>query len=221
MSIPNFNANIPQPTDLISDSQNDLLNNNKSLDGIFGIDHYPFSNTTQNKGFHNTVTTPIILPVPPSMTSAHPTTTVNPIFYAMQDLADVGVIQYSKPPTIAPATDEVATPLTHTQSPAAGISMPAGIGQTIDLIDFSSITSAMGTIFAFGQLLAGPNVNDYRNACFIFYWNKAPNPLLTLIQISSFGLTVVEDGSGKLALRNLNASAQTVRYSISYYQLIQ
>jgi len=49
-----FNPNIPQPTDKLSNSQVDLLNNNIALDATFGVDHIPFS-TASNNGFHKVV----------------------------------------------------------------------------------------------------------------------------------------------------------------------
>lgn len=50
--MPTFNSNIPQPGDFLSDSQVDLLNNNKALDAVYDRNHYKFSNNvsvTQGK----------------------------------------------------------------------------------------------------------------------------------------------------------------------------
>lgn len=47
-----FNPNIPQPTDNLSDSQDDLLQNNIDLNTSSGINHYSFSNATVNNGKH-------------------------------------------------------------------------------------------------------------------------------------------------------------------------
>jgi hypothetical protein len=79
-----FIASIPQPSDNLDFSQGQLLSNNQGLDTVFGIEHYKFSDATTNKGFHNTVTQPLIVG------AAHPTTTTNPIIYAMQDSANLG-----------------------------------------------------------------------------------------------------------------------------------
>lgn len=50
-----FNSNIPQPTDLISVSQSDLLNNMNSLQNTFTTDHFGFNPVT-NLGFHKNIT---------------------------------------------------------------------------------------------------------------------------------------------------------------------
>jgi len=50
-----FNPNIPQPTDDLSDSQGDLLNNNLALDASFSINHAAFSDTTADNGKHTYV----------------------------------------------------------------------------------------------------------------------------------------------------------------------
>lgn len=59
-----FNPNIPQPSDLLSDSQGDLLGNMSQLDTSFGVDHFAFSNLTSNNGFHQKVTLPGNLAAP-------------------------------------------------------------------------------------------------------------------------------------------------------------
>ena len=52
----NFNPNIPQPGDFLSDSQVDLLNNNKALDAVYDRNHYKFSNNNAvTKGKHKFV----------------------------------------------------------------------------------------------------------------------------------------------------------------------
>lgn len=47
-----YNNNIPQPSDLLTKSQGDILNNFKQLDTSFGKDHYTFSDATANNGKH-------------------------------------------------------------------------------------------------------------------------------------------------------------------------
>lgn len=49
-----FNANIPQPNDLISASQAQIQTNFSQADTAFGIDHTPFS-TLANQGLHKKV----------------------------------------------------------------------------------------------------------------------------------------------------------------------
>lgn len=50
-----FNSNIPQSTDLISVSQQDLLNNFTSMQSTYTTDHYGFNPVT-NLGFHKQIT---------------------------------------------------------------------------------------------------------------------------------------------------------------------
>jgi len=52
-----YNSNIPQSTDFISVSQQDLLNNFSSMQTTYNTDHYGFNPTT-NIGFHKHVTMP-------------------------------------------------------------------------------------------------------------------------------------------------------------------
>jgi len=60
-----FNPNIPQPNDLLTDSQGDLLANNQQLDTSFGINHYAFSDLTANNGKHKYVQMPVQSADPP------------------------------------------------------------------------------------------------------------------------------------------------------------
>lgn len=54
--MPTFNPNIPQPGDFLSDSQVDLLNNNKALDSVYDRNHYKFSvNNITTQGKHKFV----------------------------------------------------------------------------------------------------------------------------------------------------------------------
>jgi len=130
-----YKANIPQPTDNLDDSQVDLLGNFQQLDTTYGIDHYAFTVSTANLGFHNKITTPLIVG------SAHPATGANPILYAMQDSANVGVIQYSRGPN-----NVVPSPITTRQSQAAAISLAPNA--TADVLDFTGLPRAMAILYA-------------------------------------------------------------------------
>lgn len=138
-----FLPNIPQPGDELADSQVDLLGNNQQLDTTFGIDHYTFSNLTTNNGKHNLVTTPIVVG------ATHPTTAAaEPKFYAMQETANIGVIQYSRGPS-----DAVPTPVTKLQSPSTGIIVP--FGGTTNILDFSGMGVCIATVW-FASLPPSP-----------------------------------------------------------------
>lgn len=133
-----FQPSIPQPTDFLSDSQNDLLQNNLQLDVSFGIDHYTFSDGTADNGKHNYVTTPKAVNVPPTVTG-HPDITATQLrFYAMQDTVELGLLQYSRGWDTLNATSAVPSPLTRLHSTATALTMPAGPA-TINLMDFTNV----------------------------------------------------------------------------------
>jgi hypothetical protein len=57
--MPTFNNNIPQPTDVLSDSQDDILQNFQQLDAAWNINHEPFNSASPTfLGKHTQVTLP-------------------------------------------------------------------------------------------------------------------------------------------------------------------
>lgn len=63
--MPTYNANIPQPTDQLSQSQSDLLNNFQSISALINVNHVDFN--TGDQGKHKWVTFPnqVSVPTPP------------------------------------------------------------------------------------------------------------------------------------------------------------
>ena len=53
-----YSNNIPQPTDRIKSSQNDILQNFISISTLIGIDHVNFDAASGNQGKHNVVSMP-------------------------------------------------------------------------------------------------------------------------------------------------------------------
>ena len=53
-----YSNNIPQPTDRIKASQNDILQNFISISTLIGIDHVNFDAASGNQGKHNVVSMP-------------------------------------------------------------------------------------------------------------------------------------------------------------------
>lgn len=181
-----FLPSIPQASDNLDFSQGQLLSNNSGLDTVFGVDHYKFSDASSSKGFHNTVTTPLIVG------SAHPATTANPIFYAMQDYSAIGLLQYSRGPTSA-----VPSPLTYLQSPATPIAL-ASLGTT-NLINFAGMTSAMCVGYA-QDVTGGQNPS----ACLIS-WNG------TVISFKTLGtINTLQFGASGSTLIITNASGGNI-----------
>ncbi len=65
-----YNPVIPQPGDLISNSQADILGNFTQLNAQYGIDHVAFNTGSGNgSGFHKQVTIPTPLGSDPTLTS--------------------------------------------------------------------------------------------------------------------------------------------------------
>lgn len=59
-----YNANVPQPTDLLSQSQSDLLNNFQALQTLIDVNHVDFASGDQGK--HKWVTFPVQAAIPPA-----------------------------------------------------------------------------------------------------------------------------------------------------------
>ena len=180
-----FKNNIPLSTNnLARESQQDLLNNNIQLDASFGVDHYTFSNLTANNGFHNQVTTPLIVG------AIHPTTAAAvPKFYAMQDSANLGVIQYSRGPSNA-----VPTPQTFLQSTQAAIVLaPSG---TTNILDFTGLTQAIMMVYASDKI----NFSLARIVAYV-YWTGAAFESVTLTTTAGNSL-VIQNTGNILQLKN-------------------
>jgi hypothetical protein len=56
--MPAYNPNIPQPNDLLSDSQGDILQNFGAANTSFAINHYEFDDATAKNGKHKFVSFP-------------------------------------------------------------------------------------------------------------------------------------------------------------------
>lgn len=126
-----FTRNVPQSNELLSVSQPKLLDNFNSSDDVFGIDHYKFSNTTANLGFHQKVTSPD--------QNGHPASPlINPTIYGTSQAGtQLGVLQYSKGPNRTDQGNQVSTPLTFIQSQENAISI--NNGSSINIFDFTGI----------------------------------------------------------------------------------
>lgn len=145
--------NQPVATDDVSVSQPILAANTNQADDSFGIDHYKFSDLTVNNGKHNQVTTPAFVANPP--TGLPPTTlAAEPKFYAFQDSANLGVIQYSRGPLNA-----VPTPLTHLHSTAAALVVAPG--GTTNVFDFTGLAFALCMLYTSDIAVTGTNKVAY------------------------------------------------------------
>jgi hypothetical protein len=218
-----FVANIPQPTDFLSDSQEDLRQNNLQLDASFGIDHYTFSNATANNGKHNQVTTPLIIG------AVHPTTSATDMkFYAMQDIAAIGLLQYSRGWDTVGSISGDPSPVTSMQSPVAGLTIlnGGGLGSNTPLLDFTGLSFAEGDVIAYSADVTKGN-RFFKVASFL--WVDAALPADRSLLI---GETVSEGGQAArwsfvgtgnvLELRGSNtspASTSNVYWTIAFKRI--
>jgi hypothetical protein len=165
-----FSPNIPTASQKLSASQPLLLANNQQLDTSFGIDHYKFSDGTANNGFHNKVETPEY------STATDPVTTANPIFYALEDTVNLGLLQFSRGPNNA-----ARTPVTSLHSTITPITV--GTSSSINILDFTGISIAMCTLYCF-YVVNGPS---YTNGEFLidYRFNGTAKTQVTVITGSS------------------------------------
>lgn len=132
-----FTPNIPQATDLLSDSQPQIKNNFDSTANTINDDHYGPADLTANLGKHRAVTSPTPSP------ATHYATTTDTKLYGMQDAVAIGNIQYSRGPSNA-----VPTPVTCLQSSSAAISVSTTPGTTI--LNFTGLPYCYGYVIATG-----------------------------------------------------------------------
>ncbi len=187
-----YNANIPNPGDLLSVSQGDIKNNFSQANTSFGIDHSPFTDQTANAGFHQKVTT---LP-----NTIEPVTAVNPVLYAFQKSNATGLLQFSRGPN-----NSVPTPITNIQSPVTAIVLaPTAI---TNVLDCTGLSRLIGNLYAFDSLnptnVAGPLV----------IWNG------TIFQIGATGNLKVQSTGNVLQIRNNGPSPMNIYWSFALQRL--
>lgn len=201
-----FKNNIPQPTDNLSDSQVDLLNNMSQLDTSFGVDHYTFSDLTANNGFHNQITTPVYVATPSTGLPPNSTATLAKM-YGFQDSPNIGVINYSRGWDLVNMVPAVPTPLTCLQSQAGAISLAVspGPGNTTTVLDFAGLARGICTLYVVSLSGVFTPAASFNRAEVM--WNGAT--LLIPNQIGSVILSAVISGS-KLLIQNTATVGPTV-----------
>jgi len=200
-----FLNNIPQASDNLDFSQGQLLSNNQGLDTVFGVDHYKFSDASANKGFHNTVTTPPYVATP--TTGLPPVTGANPIFYGFQQTTPLGVLQYSEGPNAA-----VPTPVTAIQSSVTGLAIANGT--SINILDFTGIPRAFGTLFAMGVNSSSVNIAI---TCQVFWTGTA---FIFLEDTGSGSLFVTSSGNIlQLSVLTGQSNLTGVYWTLYFYRL--
>lgn len=210
-----FVPNIPQPTDFLSASQEDLRQNNLQLDTSFGIDHYTFSNLTVNNGKHNQVTTPLIIG------AVHPTTSATDMkFYAMQDTAPIGLLQYSRGWDASGSISGVPSPVSYLQSPNAAQVLGDNINDVVNILDFTGVTQ-----YAIGKIIIW-NKSTTRNFMMenTFTWNGTASTMTFHAIENTFPVSIVlEMNANIMRIRRDNTTSlgvQNLYWSIEFYRIV-
>lgn len=131
-----FSDTIPQASDKLIQSQQDLLANNAQLQVSFNQDHYGFTDATANNGKHRQITTPDL--------ATNPATLANePKLYGTSLTGtNLGVLQYSRA-----GSDAVPTPITSIQGTTASLAASSSVA----ILDFAGIQNAYGELWATGS----------------------------------------------------------------------
>jgi hypothetical protein len=123
----NYDPNIPQPDDLISDSQSEILANFQQLNTQFGIDHQPLWDGSENgNGYHQWISFFKALTSPPALPNLFPPALVNPSIEYTQTVGTDAQLFFKNSTTIAQLTGLV--PVTTTSgATGSGIITPWGL----------------------------------------------------------------------------------------------
>jgi hypothetical protein len=159
--MPTYNANIPQPTDQISQSQDQILQNFQSIQNLIDVNHVDFASGDQGK--HKWVTMPVQGAIPPSgsgfasgeiglYNATNATTTVSELYINKTD--QVTVVQ-------VPST---ASTLSINSAPAmnagmwtylpSGILLKSGSSTGVNGLVTVTIPTGVGVSPAFTQILS-------------------------------------------------------------------
>lgn len=196
-----FLNNIPQSSDDLSDSQADLLGNFQALDSVYGTDHFAFSNATANNGYHNVVTTPVIVPQAHPATGVHITKLYNNYETQVGSIKAVGPIQYSRGENSA-----VPSPVTNINSTSAAVVL-ANLATDL-VLDFTGLARAICTLYAFEAVSGTGN----RSSVTAVFWTGTA--FITNALSGSSNLPISTSGN-RLYVQNTSG----VTYSNVYWTL--
>lgn len=189
-----FQANIPQSTDFLSQSQLDLLNNFTALNNVFGIDHSKFDASVPPAGYHtdvhlqpvNLLTVPIV-PVASS---------------------DYGQL-YSVNDTLSPSTNNLFYNNGNTTSGGATQVTYAISGQVSILsLGLQAIPVITGNVS--GMIIIGTGTGNTYSSTQYFMQRGTNNT------VSSPSILVWTAPAGILQLRNPNPGTTIFTYMIIY-----
>lgn len=196
MSSFTYYSSIPQSTDVIANSQGQILTNFTSIGSWTAVDHYSFG--TGKDGFHTHVTNP--------NQGTHPSTTSNPLIYGMQDAAGIGVIQYSRGPSNA-----VPTPITELQSPSTPIILAGG--GTTNIVDLTGISRAIMTLYIYNDLNTDLILTEY-----ILGYSVTGATTLTFTLIAGSVFTV-QLSTKTLQIKNSGPNVSNLYWTLRFHRI--
>lgn len=187
---------IPQPNDDLDVSVTDIQQNFLTANTVFDIDHYPFNDSTANKGFHHTVTSPDQVAVP--------ITTTEPKMYGLNQLAAIGILQYSRGPNNA-----IPSPITSLQGGPLNITST----NTSDIINLNGLTRVSAILTAWNA--SGTTTKNPLNT-FIAYDGNVYN-----VTIGTAGTLTAASNGTILQLKNNTAGTLTNVYWTLHFMRIE
>lgn len=192
---------IPLPGDLLSDSQNDIKNNFTAANASFGVDHYAFDNGTVNNGFHDKVTTP------PIVGGVDPTTAAGYCkLYALEKSANLGLLQFSRPPS-----NGTPTPITFLQSSTTAISLADNA--TTNVLDATGLTLLHGVLWCMNV------VSTRRQRASQVYWDGAAWFIFNDFTDTSTSLTFGSSGSTLFVKNNASGAGMSIYWTLQIFKV--
>jgi hypothetical protein len=194
-----YNPNIPQATDVLSQSQGDLLNNFMAINTFVIVDHAGFSDP--NEGKHNKVTFPVQNPAPTFLAGEiglysflNPVTSANELYVAN-----------SASPSVA--TPMTASILSTNANPGNNVSgwtyLPSGL-----LLKWGNVTANGNTAFLFPVAADIPVFTNVMSMQITTYANSGldSNTFARLSAFTNVGFNVY--GSARITMTAASASFQ-------------
>lgn len=203
--MPNYLPNIPQPGDVLSISQGQILGNFQKADSSFGNDHYAFSNGSANNGKHQVIRTPDQVTDPATATS-------EPAIYAKSVFTTPQVLQFSK--IGGKAAGFNGSPLTSVNVTGSLVSSIAPLS-TVAL--FNAAGAGAGTMIRCFIVISAAGIYNFNEGLFSFNGSAfqgqaspAPTNASYPLSISNLGAGLNISGSSIIFY---NGSGSTLSYN--------
>lgn len=186
--------NEPIAGDDLSISQPKLKNNTNFSDSSFGVDHYPFSDTTPNNGYHKVIHTPDQVTDPTTSSSIS-------AFYGKVASTNTGVMQFSRG-----VSNAVPSPVTMFHSPNTGIDLATNA--TTNILDFTGISFSLAVVWFQGNSASG---------C---YYIRQIGSVFRIFKVSSTGQLIVEAAGNILRIKNTGVTQNNIFWDMQFLRVI-